>query len=60
VSAPVPPPPPITEPPPQPAPIFQPPQPPQDFFGGFDLNRDDRFYEQMFAKGGLVNLLYRR
>ncbi len=54
------PPPPITEPPPQPAPIFQPPQPPQDFFGGFDLNRDDRFYEQMFAKGGLVNLLRRR
>jgi hypothetical protein len=29
-------------------------------FGGFGgLDRDDRYYEQMFANGGIVNLLHR-
>jgi hypothetical protein len=29
-------------------------------FGGYGLDRDDRYYEQMFSKGGIAKLLYRR
>jgi hypothetical protein len=57
--------------PPPPEPVYTPPPEPDYFaqqfgggetagggYGGYGI--DDRFYEQMFAKGGLVNLLYRR
>jgi len=34
--------------------------PQQPSYGGFSPDRDDRYYEQMFAKGGLIDLLRRR
>ena len=29
-------------------------------FGGYGRDLDDRYYEQMFSKGGIAKLLYRR
>jgi hypothetical protein len=65
-----------TPPPPPPEPAYAPPEVPDYFaqqfspdmfqteptpsFGGYGRDLDDRYYEQMFAKGGLVNLLRRR
>jgi hypothetical protein len=32
---------------------------PEPAYGGYGRDLDDRYYEQMFAKGGIVNLLRR-
>ena len=57
--------------PPPPEPVYTPPEVPDYFaqqfgggetagggYGGYGI--DDRYYEQMFAKGGLIDLLRRR
>jgi hypothetical protein len=65
-----------TPPPPPPEPAYTPPEVPDYFaqqfspdmfqteptpsFGGYGRDLDDRYYEQMFAKGGLIDLLRRR
>jgi len=65
-----------TPPSPPPEPAYTPPEVPDYFaqqfspdmfqaeptpsFGGYGRNLDDRYYEQMFAKGGLIDLLRRR
>jgi hypothetical protein len=33
---------------------------PTPSYGGYGRDLDDRYYEQMFAKGGLIDLLRRR
>jgi hypothetical protein len=60
---------------PPPEPVYTPPEPdyfaqqfspdmfqtePTPSYGGYGRDLDDRYYEQMFAKGGLIDLLRRR